>query len=670
MRNANQAFRKDIEDTKRRLDDLNNKKYSLKVDAEIAKNNLNEARKALRNAEEETQGFQRALDRLNEAHFNQDQIANELKNVSAAAKQAEKDLNALADSGSKRENRAGGPVGQGGILSQLAGAGATKMIGDLLSNAAGTYVGSAFGNTAGTYLDSVLSSGSMGAAIGTAIAPGIGTAIGAALGGVAGLVEGSRKVFESQDTAFKAYTQNLYTEATGAQLATRERGTGIAAQREMDFISFETLLGGAEKARDFLNQVVDFAAVTPFDYGTLTDISKTLLAYGYKQEEIVPLLTNIGNTGATLGLSTEDMNAVAVSLGRMEVSGKTTMRYLQPLLDRGIDVWKYLAEASGNTKEEVIEMVSKGLVPGAEAARALAEHMGAASAGGMERQAQTFSGLVSTLSDAQEELDNAMGASYTEKRKKGLAEQIGFLEGPQGDSMKEAYAKMGQWQGYLENLKEEMQRDAMTAVMTGAVPLSLEGTEAESRLAQLAEEYAQLSKDSTEEAGAKMGALLARAQAIAVNAYNASDGAKLQLETQIGLANSIKEDASLNRSYWDAGYQMGEQFSRGMMSAQGKLMGLLQPSGIVGSGGEYTIPDLSGPAYAYGLDRVPYNNYAALLHEGERVLTAGQAREVDRGGASKVEVKVYGLSVREEADIGLIAQALAQEIQKAHILQA
>ena len=67
--------------------------------------------------------------------------------------------------------------------------------------------------------------------------------------------------------------------------------------------------------------------------------------------------------------------------------------------------------------------------------------------------------------------------------------------------------------------------------------------------------------------------------------------------------------------------------------------------------------------YAYGIQRVPYNNFPALLHEGERVLTASQAREW-RAGAT---VRVTGNSfiVREEADIDRIAAALAEKIADA-----
>ena len=38
-------------------------------------------------------------------------------------------------------------------------------------------------------------------------------------------------------------------------------------------------------------------------------------------------------------------------------------------------------------------------------------------------------------------------------------------------------------------------------------------------------------------------------------------------------------------------------------------------------------------SYAFGLERVPYDNYPALLHPGERVLPAREARNQDQGWA-------------------------------------
>ena len=64
-----------------------------------------------------------------------------------------------------------------------------------------------------------------------------------------------------------------------------------------------------------------------------------------------------------------------------------------------------------------------------------------------------------------------------------------------------------------------------------------------------------------------------------------------------------------------------------------------------------------------GVGRVPYDNFPALLHEGERVLTAQQARSADRG-RSGVVVNISGnFNVRSDDDITAIAEAVAEQFR-------
>jgi hypothetical protein len=71
---------------------------------------------------------------------------------------------------------------------------------------------------------------------------------------------------------------------------------------------------------------------------------------------------------------------------------------------------------------------------------------------------------------------------------------------------------------------------------------------------------------------------------------------------------------------------------------------------------------------AYGLSYVPYNNFPALLHEGERVLTASENRGYKSGAG--VTVTGNSFTVREEADINKVAKALYREIEKARMVMA
>ena len=670
MTNASRAFEKGIPGLQSKLDTLNKTKVTLKVDVDKLKKELKEAEKQFAKTGNEADKLKLEL-----ANADYENARRNLSLVSDNAKQAEKDIKSLTNAVSKTENRASSSKkSMDGILGSLATSGAAALVGNVLSDIANVGVSSAFGSEVSNIFGSALSTGGMGAAIGTAIAPGIGTAIGAALGAGVGIIQGATKNFEMQDNAFKSYYQEQYNTIQQSQTDTQTRGTAIASTREQDRISFATLLGGNQNAATFLGDLTRFASETPFEYDDLTNISKTLLAYGYTQEELLPLLTKVGDAGSALGMGMEDMRYVATALGRMQTTGKTTLEYLNPLLERGIDVWGYLAEASGKTKQEVQDMVSKGLVPGGEAAKAIADYMGADFAGNMEKQAQTFLGLTSSLSDAQSEIDNAMGVGYNTGRKTGLQEQIDWLSGESGESMKEAYNKIGQWKASLENLSEEYQRDAIESVMSGVISDIFEDSDQKEALEKLAKEYTLIQADfydasktgnqeKMQEAGATMGRILAEAEAIAQNEYNASEGAQLLLETNKTLANNLKNDAGLQESYWDAGYEMGIQFSKGMASAVSTSQ---DDAGTAWLKEKAAYTRGAGRGYAYGLNYVPYDNYPAILHEGERVLTASENRSLGKGA----EIKITGNSfvVREEADIPKVAAEIIRQMNQAYIL--
>lgn len=68
---------------------------------------------------------------------------------------------------------------------------------------------------------------------------------------------------------------------------------------------------------------------------------------------------------------------------------------------------------------------------------------------------------------------------------------------------------------------------------------------------------------------------------------------------------------------------------------------------------------------AFGSGRIARNDELRRLHEGEKVLTKGEADRYERGLGGYGDVKVYvnGLTVREEADIDRIANALAVKIR-------
>lgn len=627
MQTSQTTFRKDLGQLNTELGKLNNNKVSLKVDLTQAKNDLKDAEKAFKKLGDEAN-----KSKLIMAQTNYDNTKRNFDLVSQGAKNAERDIKNLTGAMSKADNRANTSANSG-AFSVLAKAGLFNMVGSAASNALGTGVTSMFGSSTGSMFGTIAGGAASGAAIGSII-PGIGTAVGAAVGTVAGAINAGVQKFNEVDDSFKSTVSDYYNTVKTQQTTSLTSGSNIAQNREKMQISFATLLGGSGNAKSFLNDLTAFATKTPFQYDQLTTMSRTALAYGYKQNQILPLLTNVGNTGSALGMNADDMNVVVQMLGRMNTTGKTTLEYLNPLLERGIPVFDYLSKATGKSKKDVQEGITKGLLKGADAAKIISDYMGKAYNGQMDKMSSTFEGLMSNYQDLKDQLDKSMGEGYNEERKKGLQKNIDFLSGDSGKKMQDANKMIGAWKASLENQHDDIVNKTMTNAMNSD-----------------AYKKALNTNDRV-----KMGQLLAEAQVKGENDWKASEGYKQQVQADLDLVTAIQKDTATNQSYYNTGYLLGQQMSKGLIAALSgtSVKATTDGTKLIFGGG------LGGNAY--GKDRVPYDNYPTLLHEGERVLTASQARQADNG-TSNPTINIAQLHVREEADVTKIAKQLVKELE-------
>lgn len=708
MQQAVKPFTRNVDDLQQTLDQLNANRVSLQVDVTDASRALKTAQREYQNLTKEAERAQEAMDnaatpeerntaaqrltelntalgqsqtRVQSAQMQYNQLRDNLGAVSRQAQRTQRDIENLSR-GEENRNRLNQQQQQDQDPAQpsrwqtlqqgfnrLAEAGAVQMVGDAVTDIANTFVSSAYGTTGSTLFSSALSGATSGAAIGTAIAPGVGTAVGALAGGVIGLAQGGTQVFEQKDEAFKSYVQESTENALAKQAEMLSTGSAIAAQRETDQISFNTLFGSEDIASKFLSDLRTTAARTPFEYNDLTGMSKILNTYGYDENHILPTLEIIGDAGAALGMAAQDMNEVSTAIGRMNATGKTSLEYINPLQERGIDAVGALAKNYGVSNGEVYDMISKGKIAGEEAARVILRSMSDSFAGAMQNQSQTMSGLQSTLDDLYAENLNALGEGYNSKRKEGLQAEIDALSGEQGERLKEVYRSIGEWKAELENSKFEIENDIMNAVMTGdALQLDYGDAQAsiEQSVQQMQEEY-RLAGDET-------GKILMQAEVLAMDAFNSSEDAQIALEAQRTLASNIRNDAAAKDEFWNGGHEMALEFSKGWAStvhlsvpAPTYATNTASTIGVSGVTGGY----LPGRGYAFGLDRVPYDDYPALLHEGERVLTASQAREQDAGKApapgGQIVITGNSFSVRDDSDIQKIAAELLHQIRLAQI---
>ena len=186
-------------------------------------------------------------------------------------------------------------------------------------------------------------------------------------------------------------------------LAVGKYALGVASAAETTEISFTTMLGSAEAAESMMDDLASFAASTPFELSGLQTATRQLLAYGFAAEDIIPMLTDVGDATAALGTGQQGIESVTRALGQMQTRGKVSADEMLQLTEAGIPAWEYLARAIGTDTAGAMEEVTKGAVSASDGIAAITSGMRDDFGGMMEQQSKTVAGLMSNLSDAIEQ---------------------------------------------------------------------------------------------------------------------------------------------------------------------------------------------------------------------------------------------------------------------------
>lgn len=295
-------------------------------------------------------------------------------------------------------------------------------------------------------------------------------------------------------------------------------------------------------------------------------------------------------------------------------------------------------------------------------------------AGSMDLMAETFEGLTSTLSDAMTEIEAARGEGYNAMASQGLQADVDAYGGALGEALAQANSIIGEGQAIAENLARQYDREALEAVTLGK-DTTVYSEEQADRLREMHSQYTDLVdqyQTATEEdkavIAAQIDALMQEAEAMAESASDASDMSEQLHDVNLDLIAAIRQNtAAIESAPWLHSYEESQEQSKGRGSVLEEAPEAVQTS-------EYTtsrsslLEDLSHVApHAAGLRRVPYDGYAALLHRDERVLTASQAREEDRGNSGSgivihVTGNTFGAGMDEEAVAEAIANAAMRKL--------
>lgn len=121
---------------------------------------------------------------------------------------------------------------------------------------------------------------------------------------------------------------------------------------ETTTISFKYLLGGSkELASELMNVVKEMAALTPYTFEQMSDMTKMLLRYGFEGKTLKPTLKILMDTASAYGMNSLQLENFTRALGQMMGKGQLVGQEKKQLGEL-IPIMKIFKEEIGMTGEE------------------------------------------------------------------------------------------------------------------------------------------------------------------------------------------------------------------------------------------------------------------------------------------------------------------------------
>jgi len=158
----------------------------------------------------------------------------------------------------------------------------------------------------------------------------------------------------------------------------------------------------APMARDLQNWVQKLAIESPFTSSGVAQAYRMAQAYNFTTQETKRLTQAMIDYSAGSGASAETMEMVSRALGQIKARGKLAGGEVLQLINAGVAVDQILAGAFDKTTQEIVAMREDGLIPAEEAIWAIVASFERDFGGAAKDQANTISGLLSSLEDLKE----------------------------------------------------------------------------------------------------------------------------------------------------------------------------------------------------------------------------------------------------------------------------
>lgn len=264
---------------------------------------------------------------------------------------------------------------------------------------------------------------------------GIGSAASATTNEVSGLSRALSNIGQGIVSNFGAMMlQRGLDAAVGGVKELIDRGLDYNDVLERSKIGFTTMMGSADKAMGHIKSLQTFAETTPFEFKGLVKNSQMLQGMGFKAEEVVPMLTAVGDALSAMGRP-DALNSVLLQLGQMRAKGRVLAQEINIIAESGISAWSILSDKTGKTVKELQQLGEQGKLDATAFQKLFFEGLNERYGGAMKLASKTRTGLQSNLTDILDLRASEATSGLNEELKTSVNNAISFLKGNGGQAL-------------------------------------------------------------------------------------------------------------------------------------------------------------------------------------------------------------------------------------------
>lgn len=165
--------------------------------------------------------------------------------------------------------------------------------------------------------------------------------------------------------------------------------------------SFAVLTGSVTTARQEIEKLQNFTKGTPFNFEDFSALSQRLQNAGEELSKVPDLMTAIGNAAAATGkVTSERLEGIGVAISQILSKGKVSAEEMEQLAERNVPAWRLLSEQLNLTQTEARKLAENGKISADQFLEAFKEYSNLKWGDAMAKQADTFQGSITRITNA------------------------------------------------------------------------------------------------------------------------------------------------------------------------------------------------------------------------------------------------------------------------------